>query len=191
MTDSKAEHEPHGDHHQAQAPTSWWTIVWVLASWVAIGMTWYAVYTQSQNARKLLQTQIAVELDKQFDSAEMRRARRSLAAQLLAKNGEVSDYRVFDFFEKIAAYDAEDRIDDETVYDEFSYYTVRYWLASQDTIKSYRKEEGDDAYYQRFEELSDRILRHEAEGHKKKVAYITPSASKIESFLRDEAALAD
>ena len=163
MTDSKAEHEPRGDHHQAQAPTSWWTIVWVLASWVAIGMTLYAVNAQRQNARKLLQTQIAVELDKQFDSAEMRRARRSLAAQLLAKNGEVSDYRVFDFFEKIAAYDAEDRIDDETVYDEFSYYTVRYWLASQDTIKSYRKEEGDDVYYQRFEELSDRVLRHEAE----------------------------
>jgi hypothetical protein len=191
MTDSKAEDEPRGDHHQAQAPTSWWTIVWVLASWVAIGMTLYAVNAQRQNARKLLQTQIAVELDKQFDSAEMRRARRSLAAQLLAKNGEVSDYRVFDFFEKIAAYDAEDRIDDETVYDEFSYYTVRYWLASQDTIKSYRKEEGDDAYYHRFEELSGRILSHEAESHKKKVADITPSAGQVESFLRDEAALPD
>ena len=74
MTDSKAEHEPRGNHHQAQAPTSWWTIVWVLASWVAIGMTWYAVHAQTQNARKLLQTQIAVELDKQFDSADMRRA---------------------------------------------------------------------------------------------------------------------
>jgi hypothetical protein len=48
MTDSKAEHEPRGDYHQAQAPTSWWTIVWVLASWVAIAMTWYAV-----NARLL------------------------------------------------------------------------------------------------------------------------------------------
>jgi len=191
MTDSKAEHKSRGDHHQAQAPTSWWTIVWVLASWVAIGMTLYAVNAQRQNARKLLQTQIAVELDKQFDSPEMRRARRSLATQLLAKNGEVSDYRVFDFFEKIAAYDAEDRIDDETVYDEFSYYTVRYWLASQDTIKSYRKEEGDDAYYHRFEELSGRMLSHEAEVHKKKVADITPSASKIESFLRDEAALPD
>jgi len=191
MTDSKAEHELRGDHHQAQATTSWWTIVWVLASWVAIGMTLYAVNAQRQNARKLLQTQIAVELDKQFDSAEMRRARRSLAAQLLAKNGEVSDYRVFDFFEKIAAYDAEDRIDDETVYDEFSYYTVRYWLASQDTIKNYRKGESDDAYYHRFEELSGRMLSHEAEVHKKKVADITPSASKIESFLRDEAALPD
>ena len=191
MTVSKAEHEPRGDHHRGQAPTSWWTMVWVLASWVAIGMTLYAVNAQRQNARKLLQTQIAVELDKQFDSPEMRRARRSLATQLLAKNGEVSDYRVFDFFEKIAAYDAEDRIDDETVYDEFSYYTVRYWLASQDTIKSYRKEEGDDAYYHRFEELSGRMLSHEAEVHKKKVADITPSASKIESFLRDEAALPD
>ena len=191
MTDSKAEHEPRGDQQQAQAPTSWWTIVWVLASWVAIVMTWYAVHAQSQNARKLLQTQIAVELDKQFDSAEMRRVRRSLAAQLLAKNGEVSDYRVFDFFEKIAAYDAEGRIDDETVYGEFAYYTVRYWFASQDTIKSYRKEEGEDAYYQRFEELADRIVRHEAEGHKRKAADVIPSASQIERFLRDEAALPD
>ena len=191
MTASKAEQEPRGDHHQAQAATSWWTIVAVLASWVGIGLTLYAINVQRQNARMLLQTQIAVELDKQFDSAQMRRARRALAAQLLAKNGEVSDYRVFDFFEKIAAYDAEDRIDDETVYDEFSYYTVRYWLASEDTIKSYRKEEGDDAYYHRFEELSRRILSHEAESHKKKVADVIPSASQIVSFLRDEAALPD
>jgi hypothetical protein len=35
------------------------------------------------------------------------------------------------------------------------------------------------------------MLSHEAEVHKKKVADITPSASKIESFLRDEAALPD
>ena len=189
MTGSQTQDELRGDHRQPQSPTSWWTIVWVLASWVAVGMTWYAVHAQTQNARKLLQTQIAVELDKQFDSADMRRARRVLAAQLLAKNGAVSDYRVFDFFEKIAAYDAEERIDDETVYGEFSYYTVRYWLASQDTIKNYRKEEADEAYYQRFEELSDRILRYEAQGHKRKVADVIPSASQIESFLRDEAAL--
>src|SRR5262249_60286528 len=106
MTGSSADHRPHGHRHQD--PTVrlvWWTIVLVVAtivlavaSWVAIGLTWYGVKAQSQDARELLQTQIAVELHKKFDSAEMRCARRSLAAQLLAKNGDVSEYRIVDFF---------------------------------------------------------------------------------------------
>jgi hypothetical protein len=204
MSDSSAEHStPRGRHHQALDDPALrlvkWTIVLAIAtivlavaSWVANGITWYSVKAQREDGRELLQTQIAVELDKEFDSAEMRRARRSLASELLAKKGgDVSDYRVFDFFEKVASYHDDERIDDETLYDAFSHYAVRYWLVSQDIVKRFRKEEGDDAYYAGFEDLSDWMLSYEAEYRAKKVAEITPSASQIESFLRDEAALAD
>jgi len=187
--------------HAALDPTArlvWWTIVLAVAtivlavaSWVAIGITWYGVKAQSQDARELLQTQIAVELDKQFDSADMRRLRRSLAAQLLAKKSDVSEYRIFDFFEKLAGYRDRGRIDDETLYNAFSYYTVRYWLASQDMVKRFRKEEGDNTYYDGFERLSNWMLSYEANARSKKVADITPSAIQVENFLRDEAALAD
>jgi hypothetical protein len=198
MTGSSAEHKSNSHHEDPGVRLVWWTIVLAIAtivlavaSWAAIGIAWYGVKAQSQDARELLQTQIAVELDKQFDSAEMRRVRRSLAAQLLAKNGNVSEYRIFDFFEKIAGYRDHERIDNETLYNTFSFYTVRYWLASQDMVKRHREEAGDNTYYAGFERLSNWMLSYEANARNKKVADITPSAIEVESFLRDEAALAD
>jgi hypothetical protein len=202
MTNSSLEHKPRGRHHQVEdlnskALVKWtyWlaiaTVLMAAASWVGVGITYHAIQAQHEDARQLLRTQIAVELDKEFDSAEMRRARRSLASQLLAKNGDVSEYRVFDFFEKVAAYWDDERIDDDTVYDAFSHYTVRYWLSSRDIVKTFRKTEGDDAYYAGFEDLADWMLKTEAEARHKKVAEVTPSASRIEGFLRDEAALPD
>jgi hypothetical protein len=203
MSDSSAEHKARGRHQHVQSDPATlrlvkWTIILAIAtivlavaSWVANGITWYSVKAQREDARELLQTQIAVELDKEFDSAEMRRARRLLASELLAKKGDVSDYRVFDFFDKISDYQDSDRIDDDTLYEGFSYFAVRYWLATRDIVKRFRKEEGDDAYYAGFEDLSDWMLSYEADARHKKVAEITPSASQIESFLRDEAALAD
>lgn len=201
MSDSSAEHQARGRHQVHQDPTvrlvKWTiilaiaTIVMAAASWVAIGFAWYGVKAQREDARELLQAQIAVELDKEYDSAEMRRARRLLASELLAKKSDVSDYRVFDFFEKVSLYQDTERVDDDTLYDAFSNSAVRYWLASREIVKGFRKEEGDDAYYAGFEELSDWMLEHEAEDRGKKVAEIIPSASEVESFLHDEAALVD
>src|SRR2546423_12054035 len=175
MSDSSVENKARGRHHQVQVQdpalrlVKWTivlaigTIVLAVASWVANGITWYSVKAQREDARELLQTQIAVELDKEFDSAEMRRARRLLASELLAKEGDVRDYRVFDFFDKISSYQDDERIDDDTLYEGFSYFAVRYWLASQDIVKRFRKEEGDDAYYTGFEDLKDWMLSYEAD----------------------------
>lgn len=168
-----------------------WTIAMAIASWVLNGISFWSILAQRNDARELLQSQIGAELDKEFDSAEIRRARRSLASQLLRKKYDVSDYRVLDFLEKVGVYASQHRIDEGTVYESFSYYLERYWLASQGPIKEFRKAEHDDSYYAGLEDLYNSTLSYDAKRHKETQIQVTPSDSEVQSFLEDEAALPD
>ena len=203
MPESGGENRRRGNRNHAQAGEpaprlTKWTIVMAVATiMVAIGscvaswMAWYSFKAQRDDAHQLLQAQIASELDREFDSKEMRRARRVLASELLTKSANASDYRVFDFFDKIATYQHDQRIDGLTIYQAFSYYVVRYWLASRDTVKGFRQDQGDDTYHLGFEGLSDWMLSHEAGVRGRTVNDVAPSAREIDRFLHEEAALAE
>ena len=167
------------------------TIVVAIGSSVASWIAWYSFKAQRDDARQLLQAQLAIELDREFDSKEMRRARRVLAAELLTKSANASDYRVFDFFDKVSSYRHDQRVDGVTIYEALSYYVVRYWLASRDTVKAFRRDQGDESYYVGFEDLSGWMLSHEAGVRGRTVNDIAPSAREIDRFLHEEAALAD
>jgi hypothetical protein len=168
-----------------------WTIAMAIASWVLNAISFWSILEQRSDARELLQSQIGAELDKEFDSAEIRRARRSLASQLLHKKDDVSDYRVLDFFEKVGAYASQRRIDEDTVYESFSYYLERYWLASQGPIREFRKAEHDGTYYTGFEDLYNSTLSYDAKRHHKARTQVAPSENEVKGFLEDEAALSD
>lgn len=167
------------------------TIVVAIGSCAASGIVWYSFKAQRDDARQLLQTQIAIELNREFDSREMRRARRLLASELLTKSAEGSDYRVFDFFDKVSSYQHDRRVDGVTIYQAFSYYTLRYWLASRDVVMGLRQDRGDDSYHAGFEDLANWMLSHEAGVRGKTVNDVTPSAREVARFLHEETALTD
>jgi len=199
VTDSGGEYRRRGQRNQDPASRLVrWTIVMAVAtivvaigSCVAGGITWYSFKAQRDDARQLLQAQIAIELNREFDSREMRRARRLLASELLTKSANASDYRVFDFFDKVSSYQHDQRIDGVTIYEAFSYYVVRYWLASRDVVKGLRQDQGDDTHYAGFEDLSSWMLSHQAGARGKSVNDVTPSAGEIDRFLHEEAVLAE
>jgi len=201
VTDSGGELRRRSNRNNAQDPgvkLVRWAIAMALAtivaatgSGVASWMAWYSFKAQRDDARQLLQAQIASELNREFDSKEMRRARRVLASELLTRSANASDYRVFDFFDKVATYQHDQRIDGVTIYEAFSYYVVRYWLASRDTVKGFRQDQGDDKYHMGFEDLSDWMLSHEAGVRGRTVNDVAPSAREIDRFLHEEAALAE
>jgi len=175
-----------------------WTIVIAIATIVvAIGSCaanwtiWYSFKGQRDDARQLLQAQVAIELNREFDSREMRHARHLLAVELLTRSAGAADYRVFDFFDKVASYQREQRVDGVTMYEGFSYYTVRYWLASRDVVNGLRQGRGDDTYHAGFEDLSNWMLSHEAGVRGKTVNDVTPSAREVDRFLHEEAALGE
>jgi len=138
---------------------------------------------QSKDAKALLEVQISVELDKQFDSPEMRKARIRLSKQLL-KNGEVTETRVQDFFDKIGMYERQGRIDQDTVYASFSYWIERYWPELETSIGEIRKLENDPGYYGEFEGLYKKILAVDA-----KDGLAAPSKKERKRFLSEEATL--
>jgi hypothetical protein len=203
VPESGGEQRRRGNRNHAQAgdPASrlmkWAIVIAVATIVVAIGsclaswMAWYSFKAQRDDARQLLQAQIASELNREFDSKEMRRARRVLASELLTRSANASDYRVFDFFDKVATYQHDQRIDGVTIYEAFSYYVVRYWLASRDTVKGFRRDQGDDQYHMGFEDLSDWMLSQEAGVRGRTVNDVAPSAREIDRFLHEEAALVE
>jgi hypothetical protein len=199
MNDSGGENRRRRNQTQDPAPRLVkWTIVMALATIVvAIGSsvaswtTWHSFKAQRDDARQLLQAQIAIELDREFDSKEMRRARRVLASELLAKSASASDYRVFDFFDKVWSYQRDQRVDGATIYGAFSYYVLRYWFASRDNVKAFRQDRGDDTDHLGFEDLSNWTLSREAGVRGKTVNDVSPSAREIDRFLHEEAALAE
>src|SRR5262245_1542880 len=91
------------------------TMVTAAASWALVAITYWAMRGQRRDSKDLLQAQIAMKLDEQFDSSAMRRSRRVLASQLLAKE-PIDGARALDFFETVGMYYVKDRVDLETVY---------------------------------------------------------------------------
>jgi len=201
VIESGGENRRRGNRNQTQDPTLRlvrWTIAMALAtivvavgSGVASWITWYSFEAQRHDASRLLQAQIAVELEREFDSKEMRRARRVLASELLSKSASASDYRVFDFFDKVWSYQRDQRIDGVTIYEAFSYYVVRYWFASRDNVKAFRQDQGDDTHHLGFEDLSNWTLSHDAQVRGRTVNDVSPSAREIDRFLHEEAALTE
>jgi hypothetical protein len=143
---------------------------------------------QHNDARELLRVQISDELDKYFDSTEMRKARRREAGELLAgpPGGDLREDRVVEFFEKVGMYLQQNRIDEDTVYQTFSYEILRYWLAHDLYVKRVRAESHDETIYDRFEALYLRMLSHDAQERHLSLDQARPSQQTVRDFLGDE-----
>ena len=173
------------------------TFAMAVASWVAVGAAVWGVQAQRedaqaqrQDARELLHAQIGAELDKQFDSTEMRKARKAFAKELLKHPGQLpNEDRVLSFFDKVGTYLRLGRIDDDTTYSSFSYYAERYWAAAKPSIGAIRKQENDPGYYGDFETLNGKMLKDDAEDRHRSITDVTPSRAKVDEFLKEEAVL--
>jgi len=164
------------------------TLAAVIGSWVMVGATIWSIWAQSKNAHKSLSVQIAFELDKQWDSSEMRRARQKLATLLLDKK-PVSDYRVLDLFEKVGLYANQRDVDEYKVYSAFSDLTEYYWIAGQSAIKVAREETRGRDYYVDFESLYKKVLARQAKETGKPEGAVSPE--DIRGFLTEEKTLSD
>jgi hypothetical protein len=145
---------------------------------------------QHEDARESIRVQTGLELIKRFDSPEIRRSRRLLAGSLLKGNAIGADWRLFDFFETVAQYYAQHRIDDDSVYTNFSYYVVYYWEASKQHIFAFRKKADDRTVYADFEELAGKLSEMVAREGNRPVRSLRPTPERVRAFLRDEAEIA-
>lgn len=169
----------------AQASWALALVTLVLVGITFLGFQWQKEdnLEQRDNAKALLGIQISNEIDKQFDSPEMRKARIRLAKQLL-NNKEVTEFRVLDFFDKLAMYTHQEVIDEGIADQSYSYWVLRYWPAIKTTIEEFRKQEKDPSFYTDVEELYGDMLDKAT-----KDGVATPNKEEILRFLKEEATL--
>ncbi|BBJ00089.1 hypothetical protein FGKAn22_17810 [Ferrigenium kumadai] len=160
-----------------------------IASWFGVATAIWSVWQLRVDLREVVNATISLELDKEFDSSEMRRARRELATELLEGKRDLSETRVLDFFEKVATYQRLNRVDVYTVDSSFSYFVERYWIASQGFIAEFRQKQNDRTYFEDFERLNADMLGREAKTKHREISQVTPSQSEVKRFLREEAVL--
>lgn len=165
-----------------------WTIVIAVASWGLNGITFWGLHAQREDSRQLLSVQISSQLDEQFDSRGMRRSRKQLAA-LLRDHEDAPDYRVLDFFDKVAMYVRLGALDHNTAHEQFSYWIERYWVATRDQIRVFRTRENAPDYYQELEELYSEMRREDRQFGGRNQVQAEPSPAEIHLFLEEEAEL--
>jgi hypothetical protein len=157
----------------------------VVVAIAGVAAAFLLVYVQHEDQKELMRIQVGIEMVKLYDSAEMRRARKNFSQALLKGGARLRDERVLDFFETLSLYFEQDRIDEDSVYVNFSYWIEHYWAASKDAVYAMRKEETDDELYVGFEDLSTKMAAHS--GRQSDSSPL--SKERIERFLKDEVAL--
>lgn len=181
--DREAEHKRHQEAMKYTRFTSFISGLMLLIALVTATVQQVDAKKQRDDAKALLSVQMSVEFDKQFDSPEMHKARKMLALELLNhKNGSLSG--IVDFFDKLSMYKQRKVIDEDLVYQSYSYWIVRYWPALKTSIDSFRSLEKDQGYYQDFEQLYNESLVDDAKNGIKK-----PDENEIHRFLEEEATL--
>jgi hypothetical protein len=181
------------EHSKPDKPCafSFWRFAERILPWLGVLAAFAAVTYQHQDSKEIVRVQTAIEMIKLFDSTEMRRARRRFAGeQLRAKDPtSITDTRVLEFFETLASYREQDRIDDATIYSKFSYYIERYWVSSEPFVVALRKEQEDNSFYTGFEELNTAMLKEDSKKRNKPLLIVKPTADEVKEFLQIEAAL--
>lgn len=138
----------------------------------------------------LLQAQIGAELEKQFDSTEMRRARKAFARELMKDQNKLPrEDRVLSFFEKVGIYHRLGRIDDDTTFSAFSDPVELYWAASKGAINAFRSKEKNNEYFGDFEELNDFFIKQEVKDKGRTESEAIPTPEQVKEFLEDEASI--
>jgi hypothetical protein len=122
-------------------------------------------------------------LEQRFNSEEMLRARRELAAQLLRKNHDPWE-TVMEFFESIGLLLRKGSLDKEMVWATFSFYIIRWWELCKPFIEEKKKK--DITYYKDFKKLLDEMYTIETMKRGKTKQDVTPTQAELIQFLEDE-----
>jgi hypothetical protein len=127
-----------------------------------------------------------MEFDKRFSSEDMLRERQSLASSLMDERDPGSE-DLLDFFESVGHYAKRGLLDQETLWNEFSYFVIRYWPLLKDFVRRERSAgDGDPELYANFEWLNGMMLEREARRRRKRVDEFTPSKAELDRFLKEE-----
>ncbi len=164
-----------------------WVSLGTIISLLAVGITIFSLALETRNSRIALQTDALLRLTEKFDSDRFRALRRMAAFRLLSLDrGKIAEHNyaldeVLESLSEIAFLLKKKAIDEELVFNQFSWWIIRYWLCSLEHIETVRKQ--DPLSWFTFEALARKMLEGE-----KKEGYSDDNYSHemLHQFLQDE-----
>lgn len=163
-----------------------WQAIGTICAIFGLIVTIVIFIVQTYIANKTNRIERLLKFSETFDSVKMVNLRSKAAKKMKdkpeAENLEL-DY-LFGFFATIATVDKEIHFPTKLVYDQFSYWIVRYWLIGQNQLRLSRIP--DPRCFESFEQLGKKLLNYEL-NH----GYEISNYSKdiLMKFLNDEANL--
>lgn len=170
----------------------------VIASIAAVAGVMTAVFTlvkQSKDAHISLGIQLLRDLDKQFESEEMKEHRRDVA-NLFIKRGKGVEILSFEmchvandisnFFEKVGLFLKRDILDLEFTWNFYALYAIGYWEILEKDIIELRKLQDDDTSWEMFEYLYKQVKKYD---RKLKICSGKVPIDLIQLFLNSESQL--
>ncbi|MGA1979864.1 MAG: hypothetical protein ABSG99_04780 [Sedimentisphaerales bacterium] len=147
----------------------------------------YATFRLATETREGTSRQIGVQtwlaLEERFDSNDMKRARKLLAAQCDPYNPSYHDEmseEVLELFESIATVYNEGLLNKHLAASSFSWYVTRWWEAAKPYIDEERRRKGDDtSLFEEFETFAREMREYDEK--------IT--SDDLKRFLADEKGL--
>jgi len=165
-----------------------------LTAWATVALvfiTWLMLRKQLLIAREQMKVELQLKREEEFDSHRLISARATLARQLLASTRhEDINEDLLNFFETVGMLLSRKYLDAEMAGVAFSYYGIRWWIACKDYIVEERKrKDNDDSLFSEFQSLVEVFYKYEMKIRGKSRVEIEPTASAIQTFLREEATL--
>jgi hypothetical protein len=158
------------------------------ASWVIIGVTYWAARNQSKDSKNIASVQIIIIYIQQFEGKDMLLERSKLAEQILNK-AEHKDIQepVMDFFETVGLLLRRKILDTEMVWANFAYYAILWEHVCRDYIKEERKlKNNDPTIFADFQYLADEMIKEDMRKRNKKREEIIPTNKDVQEFLNEE-----
>ena len=173
-----------------------WEAITAIGTWALAVATVAIVLLQLRLTRRTLSADIFSRLNTRWDSPDMRRRRKRLAASLLSARAESVDdlvvQDVLNFFEDLGTMLRSRYLEVGPAWQAFSVHTRHYWAAfGEKYVTDMRAKYADQTFYTEFEFLARQMDREERRKRRKKLGDLKLSSTAIAEFLEDECKFED
>jgi hypothetical protein len=164
-----------------------WTAV---GTWVLVLGTLITVIWQARQQGRINSANTVMILHDRFESSPMKAYRKRLASALATQSTiKQRDDQILVFFETLGLLTHQKILNKEMVWNEFSWEVVRYYLALQTHITSYRSKSHDPTLYSEFEWLFNCLIYLDCKKRGVSPDVATPNEGEIQEFIEDESEL--
>lgn len=154
-----------------------------------------ALIKQSNDTHLSLGIQLLRDLEKQFESEEMKQSRITLSTlfinreqgAIISSETITSSAAIADFFSTVGMLLKRNVLDLELTWAIFAYWLIHYWEILEKDINEFRKSQDASNYWSEFEYLYKKIAKYDA--RKSKIHQSKLEKTEIQRFLKEESQL--